>query len=221
MGRWLCSLVVVASLVPLFACTEKPAAGPDEDGHAEAPVPVPVVRDESTNLLFSYVDVRGRIQAASRVAEVPDDVKERVLVVDLQKTPDQRAAHRYAFFADLTAKKPDGTYDVVVVSRYNAARGEAPQLLPNVPAGTVVLYSAVWCGFCKKAKAWLSQNNVPFVERDVERTAGASAELSKKLADAGLQGGGVPVIDWGGTLVMGFDVGKLEKLLAAQGQNAP
>ena len=147
---------------------------------------------------------------------MPDEVRSRVLVVDLGKSPAQRQAHKVAFFADLSAKRPDGTYPVTVVSRYDASRGEAaPSVLPTVPEGTVLLYSAVWCGYCKKAKRWLSERQVPFVERDVEKTPGAQAELSKKLKEAGIQGGGVPVLDWGGELVMGFNKGRMEQLLKA------
>ncbi len=154
------------------------------------------------------------MQAVPSVGDVPEAVRARVLVVDLARTPEERQAHRYAFFADLTSPEPDGTYPVVAVSRYDAARGqgEAPPALPP-PDGSVVVYSAEWCGYCKKAKAWLSGKQVPFVERDVEKTPGAQAELQAKLRAGNVPGGGVPVIDWGGTLVMGFDVASLERLL--------
>jgi glutaredoxin len=79
--------------------------------------------------------------------------------------------------------------------------------------GSVVVYSAEWCGYCKKAKAWLAGRSVPFVERDVEKTPGAQAELQAKLKAKNVPGGGIPVIDWGGTLVMGYDVAAFEKLL--------
>jgi glutaredoxin len=79
--------------------------------------------------------------------------------------------------------------------------------------GSVVVYSAEWCGYCKKAKTWLTGRGVPFIERDVEKTAGAQAELQAKLRAANVPGGGVPVIDWGGSLVMGFDVAAFERLL--------
>jgi glutaredoxin len=99
-----------------------------------------------------------------------------------------------------------------VVSRYDAATHQAgaPSLPP--PDGSVVVYSATWCGYCKKAKAWLEQNHVPFIERDVEKAPGAQAELSAKLKAAGVPGGGIPVIDWGGTLVVGFDLPALQRL---------
>jgi glutaredoxin len=177
--------------------------------------PEPRVSDDATSLLYSFVDATGRMVAVGDVAEVPEPVRSRVLVVDLDKSPEERQAHRYAFFTDLTVKRPDGTYPVTVVSRYDATRGtqaRAPALPPT--DGSVVLYSAVWCGYCKQAAAWLKRNNVPFIERDVEKTPGAQQELQQKLAAAGIPGGGIPVTDWGGSIVVGFDQAAYAKLLA-------
>lgn len=186
---------------------------------AEGEAPLPRVADDNPNLLFSFVDRHGEVRAVSRVDEVPKSARPRVVVVDLSLTPEQRQAHRYAFFADLTTKGPDGAYPVTVVSRYNAAKGEGQgALLPPVPEGAVIVYSAEWCGFCKKAKRWLADKDVPFVERDVEKQPGAAKELQAKLAEAGVRGGGVPVIDWEGTLVMGFDRDKLSRLLEGRRQ---
>lgn len=188
------------------------------DTNAEKPistdeVPVPLVRAARTDLLYSFVDARGEVRAVSNITEVPESVRERVLVTDLSMTPAQRQAHRFAFFVDLRKEAADGTFPVTTVSRYNAARGEGLNvILPPAEKGAVIVYSAEWCGFCKKAKRWLSQKNVPYIERDVERQAGASKELSAKLAAAGIRGGGVPVIDWGGEIVMGFDVAKMTQL---------
>jgi glutaredoxin len=177
--------------------------------------PLPRVTDDANELLFSFVDAHGRVQAVPRAADVPTPVRSRVLVVDLARTPEERQAHRYAFFADLSAARPDGTYPVTVVSRYDAARGQVQAPAAPPPDGAVIVYSAAWCGFCKKAKAWLKEQGVPFVERDVEKTPGAQQELDQKLRAAGVPGGGVPVIDWAGSIVMGFDVAALERLKAA------
>jgi glutaredoxin len=218
--------VRLLALVAVLAVVLAVVAGCNRDGSAAATTPpsaaateeeaptAPVVRAEATSLLFSFVDAAGRMQAVPSVADVPEAVRRRVLVVDLAKTPEERQAHRYAFFADLTAPGPDGTFPVVAVSRYDAARGqgEAPPSLPPAD-GSVVVYSAEWCGYCKKAKTWLTGRGVPFIERDVEKTAGAQAELQAKLRAANVPGGGVPVIDWGGSLVMGFDVAAFERLL--------
>jgi glutaredoxin len=217
------SLLVLAVLT---GCPEKraPAAGapPAAAGAAaaataEAPddVTLPRVAADNANLLFSWLDGRGRMRTSAKREDIPPAARERVGVVDLSLTPEQRQAHRYAFFADLTAPDASGAFPVVVVSRYDAARGETLKVaLPAVPEGTVIVYSAEWCGFCKKAKRWLAEKKVPFVERDVEKQPGASQELQDKLAAAKLRGGGVPVIDWDGTLIVGFDKRRLEKLLA-------
>lgn len=217
-------LVVLAVGVVVASCPrDAPSASPappgvgapsaSATGDESVEPPLPIVTDDAKDLLFSYVDARGRAQAASKISDVPEQVRGRVLVVDLSKTPEQRQAHRYAFFVDLTAQAPDGTYSVSVVSRYDAARGQVQAPMAPAPEGSVVVYSAVWCGFCKKAKAWLNERGVPFIERDVEKMPGAQAELDAKLAAAGVSGGGVPVIDWAGTVVMGFDATRLERLL--------
>jgi glutaredoxin len=182
----------------------------------DADVVLPEVSASKTTLLFSYLDAYGRVQATAKIADVPEGVRDRVLVTDLAQTPEQRKAHRYAFFADLTAPGGDGRYPVVAVSRFNAAKGEGLKIaLPPVPEGTVIVYSAEWCGFCKKAKAWLKERDVPFVERDVEKQAGVAEELKNKLAAAKTRAGGVPVLDWDGEMIIGFDVPRMEKRLAA------
>ena len=161
-------------------------------------------------MLFSFLNEQGKIQAVSSREEVPESIRERVLVVDLSKTPEQRQAHRFAFFVDLSVSDNEDKYPVTVVSRYNAAKGEqAPVALSPVPEGTVVVYSAEWCGYCKKAMRWMEERQIPYMERDIEKVPGAQQEMREKLTAAGVQGGGVPVIDWGGTLVMGFDQRKL------------
>ena len=210
-------VVVVLGLVSV-GCTK--SAPPDGTVDVAAAVaagdtpPLPVVTDSSSNLLFSFVDAAGRMISVPEVAAVPEPVRQRVLVVDLDKTPEQRQAHRYAFFADLTTKQADGSYAVVVVSRYDAAKGKGVAAVAALPPpdGSVVVYSAVWCGYCKKAKAWLDDKGIPYLERDVEKTAGAAAELQQKLAQAGVPGGGIPVIDWAGTMIVGFDVAAMERL---------
>lgn len=84
------------------------------------------------------------------------------------------------------------------------------------PEPRVVLYVAPWCGFCKKAAAHLRREGVLFIERDIEEDPAAAAELARKLAAAGAPGGGVPVLDIDGTIVIGFDRARIDKLLDAR-----
>jgi glutaredoxin len=52
----------------------------------------------------------------------------------------------------------------------------------------VKMYTTQWCPVCKKAKAWLKANKVPFVELDVE------ASPQNRSQYKGLGGKGVPLI---------------------------
>lgn len=221
------SLALVAALSLAAACQDAekkvaPASEPADRAGESAPLAetadgdavLPTVTAAASDLLFSWLDERGRVRAGSAIDEVPEALRERVLVTDLSLSPEQRQAHRYAYFVDLTQPEADGRYPVVAVSRYDAAQGEKLKVaVPPAPDGAVIVYSAEWCGFCKKAKAWLSSNDVPFVERDVEKQPGVADELKEKLAAAKVRGGGVPVIDWDGQIIVGFDRRRLSKLL--------
>ena len=55
---------------------------------------------------------------------------------------------------------------------------------------------------------------MPFVDKDIEKDPGAAAELERKAKRAGLHLGGVPVLDVGGHLMMGFDAATVDRLVA-------
>ena len=91
-------------------------------------------------------------------------------------------------------------------------RGRSDDVAPS-RSGDVVVYSTAWCGYCRKAKAWLKKKGISYTEKDIEKDPDAAAELASKAAAAGVQPNGVPVIDARGTLVLGFDEQRLEQLL--------
>lgn len=92
-------------------------------------------------------------------------------------------------------------------SASNAARTAQAEEQP-----AVILYSTSWCGYCRKARAFLKQRNVAYVEKDVERDPVAGQEATRKTGGYG----GVPVLDIGGTIIHGFDVPAIERALAEQ-----
>jgi glutaredoxin len=53
----------------------------------------------------------------------------------------------------------------------------------------IVLYSVAWCPHCRNAKEYLTNNSIPFINRDVEIDTKALEELSVKYNSTG-----VPVI---------------------------
>lgn len=70
----------------------------------------------------------------------------------------------------------------------------------------VTVYTSPTCGYCKQAKAFLAENGVPYIERDVSVDKGAQ----KALEELGAMG--VPVIVVGTEIIRGFDKGRLETL---------
>jgi glutaredoxin len=107
--------------------------------------------------------------------------------------------------------KPDNTKSEQVnvrINSYTHVTYQLPPVQPTVSAGpkSVVMYSTVWCGYCKKARAYFAQNNIPYTDYDVE----ASVE-AKKNYDA-IGGRGVPVIFVGQARMNGFSSESFEYL---------
>lgn len=71
----------------------------------------------------------------------------------------------------------------------------------------IVMYSAAWCGVCKKAKAYFAKNNVRFTEYDVE------ASDTGKAFYAGRTKKSVPVFLIDGKERSGFTASRFDKLL--------
>jgi glutaredoxin len=53
----------------------------------------------------------------------------------------------------------------------------------------IVLYSVVWCHQCREIKEYLTKNNIPFINRDVEADTKAMEDLTIRYNSTG-----VPVI---------------------------
>ena len=80
-------------------------------------------------------------------------------------------------------------------------------------AGTakVKLYTTTWCGYCKRAKAYLQARGTPFQEIDVETSAQGQREFQA------LGGRGVPVILVGNQRMDGYSEGTLAGMLKQAG----
>jgi glutaredoxin len=61
------------------------------------------------------------------------------------------------------------------------------------------LYTTPWCGYCKKARAFLSAQGVPYHEHDIDSDPQA-AQRHRLLNPKG----SVPVLDLEGVVVIGF-----------------
>ena len=73
---------------------------------------------------------------------------------------------------------------------------------------SVKIYSTPTCPWCAKTKAFLKEHKVPFTDVDVSKDQAAAQEAVKKSGQMG-----VPVIDIDGTIIVGFDEGKIKSAL--------
>lgn len=76
----------------------------------------------------------------------------------------------------------------------------------DVGSETVVMYSAAWCGVCKKAKQYFAEQGIEYEEHDVEKSSQGKAAYKR------LGGKGVPIILVGDRRMNGFSVAGFEKL---------
>lgn len=72
----------------------------------------------------------------------------------------------------------------------------------------VIVYTTPTCHFCHATKDFLQENHVDYQEVDVTKDP---AQAQAMIAKSGQMG--VPVIDYNGEIVVGFDEGRLEKLV--------
>lgn len=72
----------------------------------------------------------------------------------------------------------------------------------------VIIYTAVWCAFCHAAKEYLDKLGVKYEDRDVEKKPEYAQESVMKSHQMG-----IPVIDIGGTIIVGFDRPRIDAAL--------
>lgn len=72
----------------------------------------------------------------------------------------------------------------------------------------VTVYTTPTCGWCYRVKSYLGEQGISYVEKDVSRDREAAMEMIKKTNQMG-----VPVLDIGGAMVIGFDKERINYFL--------
>ena len=72
----------------------------------------------------------------------------------------------------------------------------------------IIIYSTPTCPYCKKAKAYLQQKGIEYVDIDVSGDESIQKEMIEKSGTMS-----VPVIDIGGVIITGFDKDKIDEAL--------
>lgn len=196
-------LFIALALFSLSVGCARTEETPPAKAEAAEPAPLSSVTAARTDLLFRYRTEEG-FQSATTIDEIPADARGAVQVVDLSLSPEARRSVSTVQVFDLRTPTADGTFPgrFVPRSELEAALAEAQAVPAQAP---VTMYSTAWCGVCKKARGFLTQNGVAFVEKDIEKDKGAAAELAQKAREAGVDASGVPVFDVGGRIMPGFD----------------
>lgn len=74
----------------------------------------------------------------------------------------------------------------------------------------ITIYTATWCGFCHAAKDYLDKQGVKYTDLDVEKNPQAATDSVSKSGQRG-----IPVLDIGGDIIVGFDRPKIDASLKA------
>lgn len=74
----------------------------------------------------------------------------------------------------------------------------------------VIIYSAVWCGFCHAAKQYLDKLGVKYDDKDIEHDP---VSLNESVQKSGQMG--IPVLDINGTIIVGFNRPAIDEALKA------
>ena len=73
-----------------------------------------------------------------------------------------------------------------------------------------MVYTATWCGWCRKTLAWLDERGIDYDNRDIDANPANRQELIRKAGRAS-----IPVVEIDGRLVRGFDPAGMQALLGS------
>ncbi len=121
-------------------------------------------------------------------------------VHDIDEQPDNEV-----LFAELAKIEPE-------LARAWAIRAmAAAKALPPAPRpeAEVIMYCTSWCPSCRRARLWLKEKGISYIEIDITKDRTAAARVR------GYANGNetTPCFDVKGTIILNFDVPKLEKAL--------
>lgn len=100
----------------------------------------------------------------------------------------------------------------LIVFKWDIIRSELspPPDFSAQHAEGVVLYATDWCGYCKKTREFFKQNNIAYVEYDIEKSAEGRAQYDQ------LHGSGIPLVMIRGQVLRGYDPDALKEALRIQ-----
>lgn len=231
--------LALACAFSIAACGEKRNDGTSPAGVAS--LPALSIKEDTPNLLLTWVDSHGETHSALHPSEVPVEGKGLVRVVVSDREEGTRDP---LYVVDLTQVSGDGGWTARVMTRREwesvlekrreaylgkltpktappASGGPAPSAAQTAPSSSaaaagvmVTIYGASWCKPCHQAADYLKSIGVPVIVKDVEESPEAAAEMRQKLEKSGQRGGSIPVIDVRGQILVGYSRRELDRALA-------
>jgi glutaredoxin len=110
-------------------------------------------------------------------------------------------------------EKPEKTKTEEVEVRVNSFEGLSvsdSEFLDARVQRQVVMYSASWCGYCRKARHYFRQKGIPFKEYDIENSRKGRRDYAR------MNGSGVPIIFVGNKRIQGFRAERFQAIYDAQ-----
>jgi len=214
------------------ACSPEKPPAPDDDrppnaaGVADAAGGKAAFDPTAGPFVVTYAADRGTFADTDQLSEVPERARGLVKVHMLEGP---RPPAGKVWVANLGERDANGRhalrtvpvhlFEELALGEGMSSEVELPEGLeiPDAPpkADKVIVYKTEWCGVCKKLTAYLDRKGVEYEAKDIEKDPEAAAELQAKAQAKGVKTGSVPVIDVEGELMVGFDRGRLEKMLAS------
>lgn len=139
------------------------------------------------HIFYQWVDDHGVVRFARTRDEVPPAWRERAGQVEVD---DHAFAPKAAEPRTQPARRPA------------AGRAERPRL------HDVTVYTAPWCGWCRKTLAWLDERGVDYVNKDIEADDDWAEELEERSG-----GHSIPYVLIDGSAIRGYSPGKMAALL--------
>ncbi len=147
--------------------------------------------DHAKRLYYQFIDAKGRVRFVERMTDVPARWRDRVGFVEMDTPPPLSPA--------MAESTRDRRY-AAVADNYRRAPSRAMPV-------QIILYSADWCGWCKKAKIHLDRQGVNYQIRDIDQPQ----NLQELVSKTGQKG--IPVLDVGGKVVTGFSPERYDQLI--------
>lgn len=141
-------------------------------------------------IVYQWVDERGSVHFADSLDEVPEDWRGRVGQIEIDPA-------------------------ALSTSAGGAARPGGPRLAtrtvadaPTRPTHEVTIYTAPWCGWCRKTMAFLDERGVDYLNKDIEADPTYAAELQEKSGSTA-----IPFVEIDGETIPGYDPNAMAAML--------